>query len=46
MHEIKHKAREDILEEAYQYLELDVPGRVEQKKKGVQFSFITEGTHP
>ncbi|TNV85673.1 hypothetical protein FGO68_gene10543 [Halteria grandinella] len=45
MHDIKNKTREEIIEEAYTYLELDNLQRVENKKKGVQMNFITDG-HP
>lgn len=45
MREVKNKTREEVIEEAYAYLELDNVQRVEQKKKGVQMSFINDG-HP
>ena len=42
---IKNKTREDIVEEAYQYLEIDNPERVEGKKKGITLAFLING-HP
>jgi hypothetical protein len=45
MHDIKNKTREEVIEEAYTFLELDNLQRVEQKKKGVQMNFINDG-HP
>lgn len=45
MQELKVKTREEIVEEAYQYLELDDHHRVDAKKKGIQMSFLNDG-HP
>lgn len=45
MQDLKSKTRDDILEEAYQYLELEDPSSVEAKKKGIEMSFLNNG-HP
>lgn len=37
------KGREDILEEAYQHIEIDNPMSIESKKKGVTMNFLNEG---
>ncbi|CDW80261.1 UNKNOWN [Stylonychia lemnae] len=36
---IKKKSAEQIMEEAYQFLEIDQPSKVEQKKKGIALPF-------
>ncbi len=40
---IKVKTRDEIVEEAYRYLEIDNIQRVEAKKKGVTMNFLNEG---
>ena len=42
---IKDKSREEIVEEAYRFLELDNLQKVEAKKKGVTMNFLNDG-HP
>ena len=41
LNEIKNKSKEEILEEAYIFLEIDHPTKVEQKKKGLILPFNT-----
>lgn len=45
MRDLRNKTREETLEEAYIFLELDNPQRVETKKKGVVMNFLNNG-HP
>lgn len=43
MRDLRDKTREETVEEAYLYLELDDQARVEAKKKGVTLNFINNG---
>ncbi len=45
MRDLRNKTKEETMEEAYVFLELDNPQKVEAKKKGVVMNFLNNG-HP